>query len=57
MEEIMTEINPVLAAIEMLSNIDVPDENLGAMLTAQAKVQSGMSVDDAWYGDPEATIH
>ena len=53
----MIEENPVLAAVEMLSNIDVPDENLGAMLTAQAKVQSGMSVDDAWHGDPEATNH
>jgi hypothetical protein len=57
MEEIMNHDNLVLDAIEAVSHLEVPEEDLAVVLTAQARYMSGISNDADWCPDDEIPIH
>jgi hypothetical protein len=57
MEKIMNHDNLMLDAIEAVSNLEVPDEDLAFALTAQAKYLSGSAVDDQWCPDDDTPLH
>jgi hypothetical protein len=57
MEEIMNHDNLVLDAIEAVSHLEVPEENLAAVLTEHAKYLAGKFSDADWCPDDEAPIH
>ena len=53
----MNHDNLVLDAIEAVSHLEVPEENLAAVLTEHAKYLAGKFSDADWCPDDEAPIH
>lgn len=53
----MNHDNLVLDAIEAVSYLDIPEENMATVLTEHARYLAGKSSDADWSLEDEASIH